>query len=121
VILVDTSVWIDHLRTGDAALSEALDRGRVACHPIVIGELACSNLRDRALVLELLGGLPEAPVATAAEVLAFIDTHALMGRGLGYVDVHLLAAAKLGVFELWSWDRSLNRIAIELGIAGPGA
>ena len=82
MILVDTSVWIDHLRQGDAELADALQQGRAAIHPFVVGELACGNLRARAEVLGLLQALPSLPVATAEEVLYFIEAHALMGRGI---------------------------------------
>ena len=86
-------------------------------HPFVIGELACGRLVDRAVVLEQLGDLPQAPVATHAEALAFVDARALMGRGLGYVDVHLLASAALGhETRLWTRDRRLAEVAAELGL-----
>ena len=88
MILVDTSVWIDHLRQGDPDLVRALDAGEVLAHPFVVGELACGNLKHRADFLRLLRTLPQAPVATDAEALAFIDGRALMGRGIGYLDVH---------------------------------
>lgn len=93
MILVDTSVWIDHLRAGDEGLIALLSGNQVLTHPFVIGELACGNLANRREVLRLLGDLPKAPVATHAEVLFFIEQHALMGRGIGYVDAHLIAAA----------------------------
>jgi predicted nucleic acid-binding protein len=100
MMLVDSSVWIDHLRHGDAALTAALEAGQVWMHSFVLGELACGNLRsraERAQVLGLLQALPPMPVSTDKEVLFFIDQHELMGRGIGYIDVHLLASARLGV------------------------
>jgi predicted nucleic acid-binding protein len=112
MMLVDTSVWIDHLRRRDAELVAMLSEGQVLVHPWVVGELACGNLQDRKLVLELLQSLPSAPVASAGEVLFFIEKHALMERGIGYVDVHLLAAARL-----WTRDRQLVVVADELGMA----
>ena len=90
LVLVDTSVWINHLRHGDAVLASALEEGNVLTHPFVIGELACGTLRGRAEILRLLSELPQAPVASNAEVLAFIERRQLMGRGIGFVDAHLL-------------------------------
>jgi predicted nucleic acid-binding protein len=118
VILVDTSVWVDHLRAGDKALASLLDTGMVLTHPFVIGELALGILRQRALILDALSNLPRAAVATDAEALRFIDRHALSGRGVGYVDIHLLAAARLtdGTL-LWTRDRRLYGIADQLGMA----
>jgi predicted nucleic acid-binding protein len=117
MMLVDTSVWIDHLRRSDAELAAMLLEGQVLVHPWVAGELACGNLQDRKLVLGLLQSLPLAPVASAGEVLFFIEQHALMGRGIGYVDVHLLAAARLAGTRLWTRDRRLVVVADELGMA----
>lgn len=117
MILVDTSVWIDHLRQGDAELTAALQAGQVDMHPFVVGELACGRLRARAEVLGLLQALPQLPMATDKEVLFFMDTHALMGRGIGYVDMHLLAAVQLGAKRLWTRDKRLHAIAAELGLA----
>lgn len=118
MMLVDTSVWIDHLRHGDAELAAALQAGQVVgMHPFVVGELACGNLRARAEVLGLLQALPPVPVATDKEVLFFMDKHALMGRGIGYVDMHLLASTRLGGALLWTRDKRLHAIAAELGLA----
>ena len=115
MILVDTSVWIQHLRTGDLRLGEELNRGRVCVHPFVIGELACGGIAHRAEVLELLGHLPGVTVATDDEALAFLERRALMGRGIGLVDVHLLASAALTGVRLWTRDRRFAGIATELG------
>ena len=117
MILVDTSVWVDHLRRGDAALADALQQGQVAMHPFVVGELACGSLRDRAELLGLLQALPALTVATYEEVLHFIEAHALMGRGLGYVDVHLLAAARLADTLLWTRDKRLASMGADMQIA----
>ena len=118
MILVDTSVWVDHLRSGEPTLVAALETGIVLTHPFVIGELACGNLKNRAEVIGLLQQLPAAPVATEAEALAFIDAQALMGRGIGYIDVHLLASAALaGDTGLWTRDRRLARVAGDVGLA----
>jgi predicted nucleic acid-binding protein len=95
MILVDTTVWVSHLRAGDEALARRLDVGVVLVHPFVIVELAVGNLRQREIVLDALSDLPRADTATEAEVLRFIDRHALFGRRIGYVNVHLLAAAQL--------------------------
>jgi len=117
VILADTSVWIEHFRAGQPELAALLEAGTVLMHPFVLGELACGNLGDRAEILELLGRLPFAPVAADAEVLAFIERRGLMGRGIGYVDAHLLAAAALaGDARLWTLDRRLAALAAELGL-----
>lgn len=122
MILVDTSVWIDHLSLGEPELAAALERGRISMHPFVLGELACGNLANRHAVLELLGNLPAAPRATDPEVLAFIERRALMGRGVGYIDVHLLASAALwgGDGRLWTRDRRLSAAARELDLAFNG-
>jgi len=116
-MLVDTSVWIDHLRHGDTELAAALQAGQLGMHPFVVGELACGDLRARAEVLGLLQALPHIAVATDMEVLFFMDEHALMGRGIGYVDVHLLASARLGGALLWTRDKRLHATAAELGLA----
>jgi len=118
VILVDTSIWVDHLRAGNAMLAALLDAGMVLTHPFVIGELSLGAVRQRVAVLSALADLPPAVVATDAEVLGFIDRHALFGRGVGYVDAHLLAATRLTAgAELWTNDRRLNTIADALGLA----
>lgn len=118
MILVDTSVWVAHLRAGDPALAALLDGNRVAMHPFVLGELACGNLRRRAELLALLGCLPRVAVARDDEVLFFIERHALMGRGIGYLDAHLLAAVALdGGARLWTRDKRLHALAGELGLA----
>ncbi len=117
MILVDTSVWIDHLRGRDRALAAPLLDGRVVCHPFVIGELAVGSLRNRSEILSLLATLPAAPVVSHEEMLAFIDAHALMGLGLGWIDVHLLASARLTGQPLWTRDRRLARAASRLGVA----
>ncbi|MEA2642170.1 MAG: hypothetical protein QOF51_3564 [Chloroflexota bacterium] len=119
MILVDTSVWIDHLRQGDPALAAALDAGQVLVHPFVVGELACGHLIRRDEVLTLLQGLPRAPVASEHEALSFIENRTLMGRGIGYIDVHLLAAVALdGLATLWTRDRRLGVVAADLGLGG---
>lgn len=111
MILVDTSVWVDHLRRGNARLVSLLEETEVCSHPFVVGELACGRLKNRREILALLKSLPQLPSATDDEVLYFIDQQKLMGRGVGYVDVHLLAAAKLaGISELWTLDKRLDAV-----------
>ncbi len=118
MILVDTSVWVDHLRSSEPKLVAVLEGGRVMTHPFVVGELACGNLKNRGDILKLLGDLPAAPTAADIEVLEFIERRALMGRGIGYIDVHLLAAAVLsGDTRLWTRDKRLADAAKELGIS----
>lgn len=118
MILVDTSIWIDHLRQRDPILVDALESGRVLMHPFVIGELACGCLANRAEVLDLLAELPAATVATDPETRRFIDLHRLMGRGIGYIDAHLLAATALsGETRLWTRDKRLAAIAADLRLA----
>ena len=117
MILVDTSVWIDHLRKGNALLNSLLLNTTVLIHPFVIGELACGNLHNRSRILHLLGDLPGSRVADDREVLFFIEQNDLMGRGIGYIDVHLLASVSLsGPARLWTVDRKLNEAAMRLGL-----
>ncbi|MDP2958404.1 MAG: type II toxin-antitoxin system VapC family toxin [Longimicrobiales bacterium] len=117
MILVDTSIWVDHLRSGNALLTDALERGAVHVHPFILGELACGLLRNRSEVLGLLKQLPAVPTATDDEALRFIEDHRLMGRGIGYIDVHLLASAALsGGVRLWTRDGRLARVAADLDL-----
>lgn len=120
VVLVDTSVWIEHFRRGGTALGRLLDDGLVVTHPAVIGELACGTLRRRATTLELLRRLPTAVSANDDEVVRFLDHHRLFGRGLGWADVHLLAAATLTPCGLWTLDRPLGEAARRLRVAFDG-
>ena len=115
MILVDTSVWIDHLRTGDDKLVQQLNSSNVLMHPFVLGELACGNLSNRKEILTLLKNLPKSSVATDNEVLFFIEQHKLMGRGIGYIDTHLLAAVALnGSARLWTRDKRLRAVCDSL-------
>jgi len=112
LILVDTSVWVDHLRRGDPGLVSLLERSAVLMHPCVLGEIACGSLRDRKALLQLLRNLPAAVVATDDEVLHFVEAHGLHGKGIGYVDVHLLASVALsGGARLWTRDQKLRQAA----------
>lgn len=118
MILVDTSVWVDHFRNGERRLADLLDRGEVLSHPWVIGELALGHLRGRTEILRLLGQLPPATIATTAELLELIERHELFGLGIGYVDAQLLAATRLTVdARLWTRDRRLRSAAVRLGVA----
>lgn len=118
MILVDSSVWVDHLRVSDPALVELLNSARVLVPPFVVGELACGNLQNRNVVLSLLQDLPTVPVATDEEVLFFIERHGLMGKGIGYIDAHLLAAVALvGTERLWTRDKRLCTVAMSMGLA----
>lgn len=117
MILVDSSVWVDHFRHGDPALSERLNRRQILSHPFVIGELALGSLRQRDVVLDALRGLPRALVASDEEVQVFIDRHSLFGIGIGYVDAHLLAATLLNAgSHLWTRDKRLRDAALHLGV-----
>ena len=118
MILVDTSVWIDHFRRSEPDLVTLLESDEVLAHPFVTGELACGNIRNREEILRLFRRLPGAPVASHAETLEFIQQRGLMGRGVGYVDVHLLAAVALsGSARLWTKDKQLASLAAQMKVA----
>lgn len=117
MILVDTSIWIDHLRSTNDALASLLETSEVITHPLVLGELAVASLRRRDEFLRLLDELPSAPLADSSEVLAFIDAYRLHGQGLGIVDVHLLASTLLAPgTSLWTRDARLRAAASSLGV-----
>jgi hypothetical protein len=117
VILVDTSVWVDHLRNRDKTLSDLLDAGEVLSHPFLIGELALGRLNRRELVLSALRDLPRAEEPTPREALRFVEEGRLFGRGIGYIDVHLLAAVRLTAGAgLWTRHRRLHAVAKKLGV-----
>ncbi len=118
MILVDTSVWIDHLRCSEAPLCVLLNEGRVCMHPHVLGEIALGSLKNRKVVLDAMRDLPMASVATDEEVFRFIEQHALFGIGIGYTDAHLLAATKLSPgTQLWTRDRRLSSAGARLGLS----
>lgn len=118
MILVDTSIWIDHFRAGDPALIRLLEASRVSAHVFVIGELACGTLKNRTEILSFLHDLPRTHTATDDEVLFFIERHRLMGLGIGYVDAHLLAGISLTPgTRLWTRDRRLHDAARRLDLA----
>jgi hypothetical protein len=116
MVLVDTSVWIAHLREGEAALADLLSDGLVLMHPFVTGELACGNLKKRTLVLSDLATLPVAARASNAEVMRLVEDRRLWGRGLGWIDAHLIASALLSHCRLWTLDKQLGTAASELGL-----
>lgn len=116
MILVDTSVWVHHLRTGSARLGVLLQDEQVLSHPFVVGELACGNLSNREEILGLLAALPETRVAEHHEILHLVESARLFGRGLGWVDAHLLASALISQCPLWTLDRPLQRAAATLRI-----
>jgi hypothetical protein len=117
---VDTSVWVDHLRDGNKSLAGLLNQARVMCHPFIIGELACGNISNRTEILTLLKSLPTVAQAKPEEVLYFIEQNSLMGTGLGYIDVHLAASARLAGISIWTLDRRFNAANRKLGLSYPG-
>ena len=118
MILVDTSIWIDHLRAGDEHLCALLDHSGVLSHPSVVGELALGNLNNRSAILDAMSQLPRAQVATDEEVLHFIEAHVLFGLGIGYVDASLLAATRLTPgAKLWTRDKRLLAASSRLDLA----
>jgi len=116
MILADTSVWIDFLRRGDAGFKELLCGGHIAMHDFVLGELACGNLRDRQTNLAWFAQLPRVPAATNEEVLYFIEEAKLYGRRLGWVDLHLLASARLNRVRVYTRDEPLSKAAADLAV-----
>ena len=119
MILVDTSVWIDHLRSSDPQLTLLLANGSVLAHPFVVGELALSTLRQPAVVIASLNGLPKAVKADDNEVLQLIQEQKLAGLGIGYVDAHLIASTMLTNASLWTHDKRLKEVATRLSLAAP--
>ncbi|RKE38332.1 hypothetical protein B0G76_4644 [Paraburkholderia sp. BL23I1N1] len=117
MILVDTSVWIDHLNASDSMLISLLAEQRVLAHPYVIGEISLGSLRDRDIVLGALLDLPRVPVATPEETFYLIEREGLFNRGIGYVDTSLLASARLQPgTTLWTRDKRLKKVADELNL-----
>lgn len=116
MVLVDTSVWVDHLRFGTPRMASLLEEGDVACHPFIIGELACGHLPERARTLRWIHDLPRAVTASQDEVMGLIGTHQLMSMGLGFIDVHLLASARLSGIPLWTRDAPFRKAAARLRV-----
>jgi len=117
MILVDTSIWITHLREGNKQLEELLMSAQVMCHPFIIGELACGNIKNRNGIISLLTALQLAQEVDFDEFLFFIDQNHLMRKGIGFVDIHLLASAKLAGVKLWTADKRLASAADQLNLA----
>ena len=117
MVLVDTSIWVTHLRQGNRQLETLLMDAEVMCHPFIIGELACGNLKNRDELLSLLKSLPLAPTIEFDEFIFFVERNRLMGIGIGFVDVHLLASAQLTEIPLWTADKRLKSAATKLGLA----
>lgn len=116
MVIVDTSVWVLHLHHGNIYLERLLNDGDVVCHPFIVGELACGNLKNRTEILSLLQALPQAILLEHEEIMQFIENHKLMGKGLGYIDIHLLASALLTEVSIWTLDKRLDEISTEIGI-----
>jgi hypothetical protein len=117
MVLVDNSVWIDHFRKGHAGLAALLNEASVLMHPFVLGELACANLKHRSLILDNLAELPSAPMATHEEALDLLHDRKLYGRGIGWIDAHLIASALLSNSPLWTLDERLKQAAATAGVA----
>jgi predicted nucleic acid-binding protein len=116
MVLADTSAWIQHFRQGEPTLADRLSEGLVLMHPFVSGELACGALKNRVVILSGLHALPPAKLASNGEVLRLIEDRRLWGRGLGWIDVHLLASALLSHCGFWTLDKRLGEAATELGL-----
>lgn len=117
MVLVDTSIWVFHFREGSINLGKLLQNGEVSCHPFIIGELACGNLHKRSEILSLLQALPSALIIEHEEAMHFIEKNRLMGKGLGYIDIHLLASSVLTQIPIWTLDKKLARVSAELGFS----
>jgi hypothetical protein len=117
MVIVDTSVWVSHLRAGNVTLERLLNKGSVICHPFIIGELACGNIRNRSEILSLLQALPMAIQAEHEEIMEFIEHNQLMGKGLGYVDIHLIASAILTGVPIWTFDKMLDQVSSQFGLS----
>lgn len=116
MVLVDTSVWINHLRNSDHHLQELLLNGEVVCHTHIIGEIACGNIKNRQEIISLLQSLPKTPLIEFEEFLYFVDQNQLHGKGVGFVDIQLLASAKLGRVPLWTADKRLKAASSKLNL-----
>ncbi len=117
MVLVDTSIWIQHLRYGSKDLEYLLDESIVVCHPFVIGELSCGSIGNRDEILTLMQALPRVTALDDREILYFIDENLLMGRGIGLIDVHMLASCRIAQCLLWTADKKLFTVASEMSLA----
>ncbi len=113
-VLADTSIWVTHFSEGEQHLIQLLEHGIVACHPFIVGELACSSLKNRGEILRLLEALPMVDILEHSEIMEFIETRKLMSIGIGYVDTHLLGSSLLSNIPLWTYDKSLIKAAKSL-------
>ena len=116
MVLVDTSVWVSHLRDGNTEMAVLLNNGKVLCHPLIVGELACGNLKDRAVILSFLKLLPMCIEAEHEEVLSFIENNRIMGKGIGYVCAQLVASSVLTGVPIWTLDKKLAQVADSLHV-----
>jgi predicted nucleic acid-binding protein len=117
MVLVDTAIWVTHLIDGSPQLKKLLLKEEVVCHPFILGELACGNIKNRNEIMSLLRSLPMAPTISIDELLYFIEQNELMGMGIGFVDVHLLASAQLAGLPIWTSDKRLKSAAVKLQLA----
>jgi predicted nucleic acid-binding protein len=117
MVLVDTSVWVSHFRKGERRLEMLLEEAEVLIHPFIIGELACGNIKNRREILSLLHALPIITAVSQEEILYFIEQKALVGSGMSFIDVHLLAAAQLKGVPIWTFDNTLDRTAAKLQLS----
>jgi predicted nucleic acid-binding protein len=115
-VLVDTSVWIKHLREGDQNLIRLLEQGLVAIHPFIIGELACGGIKNRHEIISLLTDLPSTEILDHSDIMEFIENRKIMNKGIGYIDVHLLGSALVSDTPLWTFDKALRKVAIQFSI-----
>ena len=115
-VLVDTSVWIKHLREGDQNLIRLLEQGLVACHPFIIGEIACGGIKNRFEIINLLNDLPSTEIIDHSDIMEFIESRKIMNKGIGYIDVHLLGSALVSDTPLWTFDKALRKTAIKFSI-----
>jgi len=117
MVLIDTSVWVNHLRKSEPKLKALLLNGDVYCHPFVIGELACGSIKNRQEIISLLQSLPSTRTIDNNEFLDFVNNNNLYSKGVGYVDIHLLASSRLESVKLWTEDKRLNKLAIDLDLS----
>lgn len=120
MVLVDTSVWVSHFRGGNTLLQTLLLEEVVVCHPFIIGEVACGHLKDRKEIISLFQALPSVTMPEHTEVLEFLERNRLMGLGMGWIDVHLLASALLNRVSLWTMDKKLREVATRLNVRYEG-
>ena len=120
LVLVDTSIWVTHFREGQKQLTQLLEQGLVACHPFIVGELACGSLKNRGEIIQLLEALPIVDVLEHTEIMEFIESRKLMSMGIGYIDTHLLGSSLVSSTPLWTYDKSLIKAAKSLKVCFDG-